>query len=125
MESPNSRKKLNRRIELFSFLTATNLFQVNVSAETSDRPSRPRSSPAGGAKSREAASLDAAFCVFIDLKSSKRRITLLLISAFLVLHFATILGIESVYTCYNQVNQTIRRRFFHQLPKSLTILGCY
>ena len=125
MGSPNSRKKLNRKIELFSFLTATNLFQVNVSAEASDRTRRPRSSPDRGAKFKEAASLDAAFCVFVDLKSLKLRITLLVISAFLVLHFATILGIERVYTCYNQVNQTIRRRFFHQLPKSLTILGCY
>ena len=68
---PNSRKKLNRKIELFSFLTATNLFQVNVSAEASDRTRRPRSSPDRGAKFKEAASLDAAFCVLKRLVCTK------------------------------------------------------
>ncbi len=60
---PNSEKKLNRKIGLFSYVTATNLFQVNVTPESSDRASRPRSSLDEGAKFKEAASLDAAFCV--------------------------------------------------------------
>uniref|UniRef100_UPI001B31216F hypothetical protein n=1 Tax=Vibrio crassostreae TaxID=246167 RepID=UPI001B31216F len=68
------RKKPNRKIGLFSYVTATNLFQVNVTPESSDCPTRPRSSLDKAAKFKEAASLDAAFCVLVETKAQQARL---------------------------------------------------